>query len=151
MSNVLRVCVCMHDVGANAKTKKKVKRTTSAATVAQSASSAALLELQEGSDDEDDDDTAAYTQATAAQAIDDLKRDLRDTVRELGSTIDRADSTKTQLEGAKAKGDAAVRELSTCVTRDPELHPRALTQSREPRPLVLWFFGSLFWFFVLVL
>jgi hypothetical protein len=110
MSNVLRVCVCMHDVGANAKTKKKVKRTTAAATVAQSASSSALLELQEGSDDEDDDDTAPYTQATAAQAIDDLKRDLRDTNQ----------------------------EISTCVTRDPALHPPALTQSREPRP-----FGSL--------
>eukprot|EP01046_Picozoa_sp_COSAG06_P123936 COSAG06_NODE_71945_length_177_cov_31.679487_1_plen_53_part_01 len=50
----------------------------------------------------------------------------------------RADSTKTELEGAKAKEEEAVRELSTCVTRDPELHPPALTQSREPRS-----FGSL--------
>ena len=45
----------------------------------------------------------------------------------------------------KDKEDAAIQELSTCVTRDPELQPPTLTQSREPRaPLVLWFFGSLF-------
>jgi hypothetical protein len=47
----------------------------------------------------------------------------------------------------KDKEDAAIQELSTCVTRDPELQPPTLTQSREPRaPLVLWFF--VLWFFV---